>query len=148
MSQFLEGCCIGTCGAVYLPKRCTCMFGARPWRSPASRCCQHGPSGAVARWLLPLPIYLGLSAARRPALADKGLATTCGYLGQFDSGLGANAQVGWLAMGASCRGVPLGTSVGCHAMLNIFAMSAHSMYGAELGDRGCLLWPTLWLKST
>jgi len=48
----------------------------------ATRC-----SGALARWLLPLLVHLGLFAARRQALADKGSAVFCGYLGQFDSGL-------------------------------------------------------------
>jgi hypothetical protein len=40
-----------------------------------------GSFWVLACWLLPSPIHLGLSAARRPALADKGSAIACGYLG-------------------------------------------------------------------
>ena len=111
--------------------------------SPASRCCPYALSGATACWLLPLLVHLGLSAARRPALAGKGWPSSVGFWGDMTAACVVYAQAGWLLDGRIGQGCLLGTSVGCHASVSTVLFLRIILYDVRLGGCGCLLRPTL-----
>lgn len=93
-------------------------------------------SGFTARWLLPSPMYLGLSAACRPALADKGWSESVGIRSKLTAAW-VQAQAGWLFRWARRTEVSLGDEDigGLSRKLEYCFILVHVVYDVHFG--GC-----------